>query len=184
MPFFEDSKHCPEILNYTLSVQQNIDNSDSDSELFSNSKSLFIGLVEDEENSSSEKEWKIDLIVNQAILSFQIDSGIQANIIPENCFRTLKNKPKLHKPNTKITAYNGCSISVKGCCILNIELKRKTIPVSFIVADVTSQPILDLKISTQLNLINRIMNTDKTPNPKLPSYLNEDYFAEIGCLHN
>ena len=31
-------------------VQQNMDNSDSDSELFDNYKSLFIGVVEDEEN--------------------------------------------------------------------------------------------------------------------------------------
>ena len=113
---------------------------------FSTSKSLFIGLVEDEENS--ENKWKIDLLGNQTLLSFQIDSGTQANIIPENCFRTLKNKPKLHKPNAKITAYNGSSISVTGPCILNIELKRKTIPILFIVTDVTSQPI-----STKLNLI-------------------------------
>ena len=56
-------------------VQQNMDNSDSDSELFDNCKSLFIDVVEDEENSSSENEWTIDLLVNQALLSFKIDSG-------------------------------------------------------------------------------------------------------------
>ena len=28
------------------------------------------------------------------------------------------------------------------------------------------------------------MNIDKTPDPKLPSYLNKDYFAETGCLTN
>ena len=69
---------------------------------------------------------------------------------------------------------------------MNIKLKRKTIPVLFIVADVTSQPVLGLKISIQLNLIKRIMNIDKTPNPKLPSYLNEfkDCFGEIGHLCN
>ena len=89
-------------------------------------------------------------------MSFQTDASAQANIIPENCFRTLKNKQKLHKANVKLTAYNGSSISVKRSCILNIELKRKAIPVLFIVADVTSQPILGLKISTQLNLVMRI----------------------------
>ena len=140
------TKCSPKFDSKVDSVQQNMDNSDSDSELFNNCKSLFIGLVEDEENS--ENKWKIDLLGNQTLLSFQIDSGTQANIIPENCFRTLKNKPKLHKPNAKITAYNGSSISVTGPCILNIELKRKTIPILFIVTDVTSQPI-----STKLNLI-------------------------------
>ena len=79
-----------------------MDNSDSDTELFDNWGSHFIGLVEDDENSTSENEWTIDLLVNQTLPSFKIHSGAQANIVPENCFRTLKNKSKLHKPN----AYN------------------------------------------------------------------------------
>ena len=69
---------------------------------------------------------------------------------------------------------------------MNIELKRKTIPILFIVANVTSQRVPGLKTSTQLNLIKRIMNIDKTLDPKLPSYLNEfKYcFGEIDCLRN
>ena len=34
-------------------------------EFFSNCESFFIGVVEDEENSSSENEWTIDLLVNR-----------------------------------------------------------------------------------------------------------------------
>ena len=60
-----------------------MDNSDSDSEFFGNYESLFIGVVEDEENSSSENECTIDLLVSQTLLSFKIDSGVQANIIQE-----------------------------------------------------------------------------------------------------
>ena len=69
---------------------------------------------------------------------------------------------------------------------MNIELKRKTITVLFIVADVISQHFPGLKTSTQLNLIKLIMNIDKTPDPKLPSYLNEFKccFGEIDCLRN
>ena len=41
-----------------------------------NYESLFVDVVEDEENSSSENEWtKTDLLVNQTLLSFKIDSG-------------------------------------------------------------------------------------------------------------
>ena len=61
-----------------------MDNSDSDSQFFDNCESLFLGVVEDEENSSPEIEWKIDLLVSQALVSFKIDSGAQANIIQEN----------------------------------------------------------------------------------------------------
>ena len=63
-------------------VQQNMDNSDLDPELFNNCESLFIGVVEDEENYSSEIEWTIDLLVNQTLLSFKIYSDAQANIAP------------------------------------------------------------------------------------------------------
>ena len=102
-----------------------MDISDSDTELFDNWGSLFIGVVEDDENSPSENEWTIELLVNQTLLPFKIDSGAQANIVPENCFRS---KSKLHKPNAKLTAYNGSRIPVKGSCFLNIELKRKPYP--------------------------------------------------------
>ena len=132
------SKSCPNFDSKVDFVQQNIDNSDSDSELFSNCESLFIGVFEDKENPSSKNKWTIDLLVNQTLLPFKIDPGAQANITPENCFRTLKNQPKLYQPNAKLTDYNGSSITVKGSCILNIELKRKTIPVLFIVSNVTS----------------------------------------------
>ena len=78
------SKCCPNFDSKADLVEQNMDNSDLDSELFDNCKSLFIGVVKDEENSSSENEWTTELLVNQKLLSFKIDSGVQANIIPEN----------------------------------------------------------------------------------------------------
>ena len=57
---------------------------------------------------------------------------------------------------------------------------------AYSVVDISSQLILSQKISTQLNLTKRIMNIDKTPDPRLPNYLNEfkDCFGEIGCLRN
>ena len=72
------SKCCPNLDSKVDFVQQNIKNSDSDSELFNNYKSRFIGVVEDKENSSSENEWTIDLSVNQTLFPFKIDSGAKA----------------------------------------------------------------------------------------------------------
>ena len=114
------SKCCPNFDSKVDFVQQNMDNSDWDSELFDNCEPLFISVVEDQENSSSENEWTTDLLVNQTLLSFKIDSGAQANITPKNCFRTLKNKLQLHKPSAKLIASNESSIPVKGSCILKI----------------------------------------------------------------
>ena len=65
-----------------------MDISNSDTELFDNWGSLFTGAVEDNKNSPSENEWTIDLLVNQTLLPFKIDSGALTNIVTENCFRT------------------------------------------------------------------------------------------------
>ena len=52
-----------------------MDISDSDTELFDNWGSLLLGVVEDDKISPSENEWTIDLLVNQTLLPFKIDSG-------------------------------------------------------------------------------------------------------------
>ena len=69
------SKCCPNFDSKVDFVQQNMDIRDSDTELFDNWGSLFIGVVEDDEKSPSENEWTIDLLVNQTLLPFKIDSG-------------------------------------------------------------------------------------------------------------
>lgn len=65
-----------------------------------------------------------------------------------------------------------------------VKHEQSSVPVSFIVADMDSQPIVGLKTSMNLNLIKRI-NKIKNSNLQLPGYLNEfnDCFDEIGCLH-
>ena len=77
----------------------------------------------------------------------------------------------------KLSAYNGTNIPVEGSCILYVE-NNKSYPILFIVADIDSQPILGLKTSRQLNIIQRLMKIEKE---EIPNYINKfDDF--IGCL--
>ena len=88
-----------------------------------------IDVVQDEENSSSEKEWTIDLSLNRKLVSFS-DSGVPANVIPENCFKIIKNKSKLHKSNAKLTAYNGREVVslLKDRVFRTLNSKEKPYP--------------------------------------------------------
>ena len=131
-------------------------------------------------DENEDKQWTIDLIVNKALINFNIDSGAEANILPLREYKNIRNRPKLHKPRVKLSAYNGTNIPVEGSCILYVE-NNKSYPILFIVADIDSQPILGLKTSRQLNLIQRIMKIEKE---EIPNYINkfDDCFGNMGCL--
>ena len=81
----------------------------------------------------------------------------------------------------KLSAYNGTNIPVEESCILYVKNINKSYSILFIVADIDSQPILGLKTSRQLNLIQRIMKIEKE---EIPNYIIkfDDCFGNIGCL--
>ena len=79
-----------------------------------------------------------------------------------------------------MSAYNVSHVPLKGSCIVRIKHNQSTIPVSFLVADTNSTPIIGLNTSTKVDLIKRVMQI----NSPLPNYLKEfrDCFSDIGCL--
>ena len=141
------------------------------------SDEFFIGTID---SSESTNEWNINLITNGTQINYKIDSGAQANILPYTYYQRLKNRPKLHKSNSKLSAYSGAQIKVVGKCVAFVQHKEQSIPILFIVADTTSSPILGLKSSTRLNLIQRIHEINKD----VPDYALhfEDCFGELGTL--
>ena len=72
--------------------------------------------------------WTIQLMTNGTNI-YKIDTGADANVIPYEEYKKLKEKPKLIPSNAKLSAYNGSSIPVTGKCVLNIINKEnKKIP--------------------------------------------------------
>ena len=141
---------------------------------------MFIGAVTSDENlkfEGNDNEWLIDLDANGTLMNFKINSGAQINILPLNEYYRLQNRPKLPSSSIKLSAYNGSYIPLKGSCIVHIKHNQSTIPVSFLVADTNSTPIIGLNTSTKLNLIKRVMQI----NSLLPNYLKEfgDCFSYI-----
>ena len=91
-------------------------------------------------DENDDQEWTIDLTVNKTFINVKIDLPAEANIIPLCEYRNIRNRPKLHKPRVKLTAYNGTNIPVEGSCILYVENNNICYPMLFIVAYIDSQP--------------------------------------------
>ena len=177
------SKCCIKTRKQINQIEQENETESDESETYEN---FFIGAIKNENmisfDENDDREWTIDLTVNKTLINFKIDSGAETNIIPLCEYRNIRNRPKLHKPRVKLTAYNtSIYIPVEGLCILYVENNNKCYPILFIVADIDSQPILGLKTSKQLNLIQRIMKIEKE---EIPNYINkyDDCFGNIGCL--
>ena len=122
---------------------------------------LFISAIENEgetESDFSRSQWQLPLKTCGMYVTYTLDTGAQANILPLHIYYSLENRPRLHKTNIKLSAYNGESIPVKGKVVVRIEKgKNKSFLVQFIVVPTKSNPIIGLKTCERLNLIKRVM---------------------------
>ena len=109
------------------------------------------------ENYTPGTDWSMNLETNGSDVTYKLDTGAQANVMPKSEYLKLIRKPKLKVTRAKLTAYSGSSIPVLGKCILRISHKKRMVPIMFIVADTNSPPILGLNTCEKLNLIKRVM---------------------------
>ena len=89
---------------------------ETQSESEQSSDELFISEIRStiETNTNSEIVRKLNL--NGESISFKLDTGAQCNIIPQKLFHTLPNKGELQQIKTRITAYGGGNVPLKGLC--------------------------------------------------------------------
>ena len=122
---------------------------------------LFISAIENEgetESDFSRSQWQLPLKTCGMYVTYTLDTGVQANILPQHIYYSLENRPRLHKTNIKLSGYNGESIPVKRKVVVRTEKgKNKSFPVQFIIVPTKSNPIIGLKTYKRLNLIKRVM---------------------------
>ena len=85
---------------------------ETDSETSCDEHEFYIDSTETTADKSD--PWVAPLEVNNNTVAFKVDTGSDVNVMSYNEFKTLKNKPKLKKSNTKLKAYNGgdeCKVS-------------------------------------------------------------------------
>ena len=126
--------------------------------------------------------WSADLDINGTTESFKVDSGAEANVLPDGVYKTLYKRPKLKPTSVTLTNYDGTAIPVLGKCVANVTFRNTVTPLLFIVADTESQPIIGADASEKLQLIKRIFHIDSN----LPAFLEKysDCFGDLGTLKN
>ena len=90
-------------------------------------------------------------------IGFKIDTGSQANILPEKVYDKLGLLGVLQIPKSKLSAYSGSLLHILGVCRLSCECKQD---IEFYVVDTKGPPILGLQSCLSLELIKFVYSVD------------------------
>ena len=95
-------------------------------------------------------------------IKFKIDTGSQVNILPLSKVYDLKIKHPLAPPGSQLSSYTGDPLNVKGTISLNCSHKGKQTQTLFYIVETSKTPLLSLKTSFDLNLIQLIYSVDNS----------------------
>ena len=143
-------------------------------------ESFFIGHVQ---KTGNENKWTVNMELNGKSLSFFIDSGALANILPEKHYHSFNPRPKLNKTNVKLLSYTG-KIETLGCISLNIHYNSKVYNLPFYIVRDAGRSLLGLDSSLELGLIKRIYDIEYIDHNRVQKLLVQfkDLFHGIGRL--
>ena len=122
---------------------------------------------------------------SEKTVSFKIDTGAQANILPMNIFKTLKNKPELSNSKHKLISYTGQYLNTTGEAKINCMHKDKQLDLNFHVVDMEAQPILGLQSCIDLKLVQLLLSVEQTEPEMTEKSVREEYsqlFSGMGDL--
>ena len=131
-------------------------------------------------------QWSITLETAGENISYKIDTGAQVNVLPKKYFDRLSPRPKLKSTAVKLSAYNDTSIPVAGKSLIPLIQKGKKHHVLFIIVSSDATPIIGLKTSERLNLVQRVFKISGSE-PFNPQEIPDEYFdcfGEVGTLKN
>jgi len=115
--------------------QKSTDSEDSDSEPLLVTDALKV-------HGISESMWLSTITILGNKITFKLDTGAEASVLPLKVYKCLKDKPVLEN-TTKLSAYGGSVLTPVGTCVLECKGKLAT-------------SILGLKDCTSLGLVQRV----------------------------
>ena len=155
------------------------DDEDYDSE-------LFVDIVSTERKNEESAYADIGLGPQNQQMTFKLDTGAQANVIPAKDFATLMPSTPIRTDNRKLTGYGGHALKVNGYCTLEGRYKSNSITRKFYIVDCNGPPILGYRACQDLGLIKVVYAitdaSEEEPDTQSANILNEysDVFKGIG----
>lgn len=133
-------------------------------------------------NEENKPGWWIELLdLNGSSVPFKIDTGANVNILSVKDYRLIKNKPKINKPVSTLSAYGGGELKVVGRCIVTVCRKGQKYKIHMVVCDEDTQSIIGLGGIKILNLVQRVdVVTLNAKASVLDDY--KDVFEGLGTL--
>ncbi|GFO13435.1 polyprotein [Plakobranchus ocellatus] len=144
-------------------------------------KGLFVGTI-GRKTYEDRDELFVHVDVLGTSIKFKVDTGAQANVLPQKVYQRLKDVA-MTKTTQKLTSYTGNRLRVLGKCIIEV----KGVPLDFFVTDTNQDAILGLKASQNLQLIKILtvgLRTKDKEKSKDNNIVNEhkDVFQGLGRI--
>ncbi|XP_065941318.1 retrovirus-related Pol polyprotein from transposon 297 [Magallana gigas] len=117
---------------------------------------LYLGTVS-VDSIHEELPWTESVTINNVPVTFKLDTGAQANIIPRNVFNSLQiSRKHLQSVNVNLITYNGDVMKPDGKVDIRCRIRKVEHTLPFYVTNKGSTPILSKETCARLGLIQHI----------------------------
>ena len=110
-------EHITERVNAGDNQKEMVPKGDHGKDTAEEVEELFISAIENEgetESDFSRSQWQLPLKTCGMYVTYTLDMGVQANILPQHIYYSLENRPRLQKTNIKLSAYKENQSLSKG----------------------------------------------------------------------
>ena len=80
---------------------------DSETDEHGEDETMDIHICVIDRSKSDSDEWITSMNIGGCLIPFKLDTGSQVNILPENDFNSIQNRPKIHKKKMVLKTYSG-----------------------------------------------------------------------------
>lgn len=126
--------------------------------------SLYIGMVSSDRRKN--ESWTESVTIGDVSVTFKLDTGADANVLPRSVYNKLPGVPQLQPTNTVLIAFGGARMHADGVVSVECETRKCKAVLDFLVSSHADKPILGGQACEELHLVKRV-ETLATKSPKL-----------------
>ncbi len=107
------------------------------------------------QSNCADTGWHTNLRMAGTIVTFKIDPGAEANVIPKKIIDRVQIPVSIQKTNMVLVSYGGTRIKPEGVVKLHVQARNKTTDMVFFVTTESDTALLGRQACMQLDLMSR-----------------------------